>query len=60
MLALLLDQAQAKERPMKRLSEPETYRRDAPNAEVHILDAGHFALDLAADQIGQLVRSFMK
>ena len=33
------------------LSEPEAYRRDVPNAEVHVLDAGHFALDTAADQI---------
>lgn len=25
-------------------SEPEAYRRDVPNAEVRVLDAGHFAL----------------
>jgi hypothetical protein len=31
-----------------------------PHAEVYVLDAGHFALDTAADQIAQLVRSFMK
>jgi hypothetical protein len=42
------------------LSEPEAYRRDVPNAQVHVLDAGHFALDTAADQIAQLVRGFMK
>src|SRR6202050_5025483 len=42
------------------LSEPEAYRRDVPKAEVHVLDAGHFALDTAADQIAQLVRDFMK
>jgi pimeloyl-ACP methyl ester carboxylesterase len=41
-------------------SEPEAYRRDVPTAEVHIVDGGHFALDTAADQIAQLVRSFMK
>ena len=41
------------------LSEPEAYRRDVPKAEVHVLDAGHFALDTAADQIAQLVRGFM-
>jgi pimeloyl-ACP methyl ester carboxylesterase len=41
------------------LSEPEAYRRDVPKAEVHVLDAGHFALDTAADQIAQLVRDFM-
>ena len=33
------------------ISEPEAYRRDVPQAEIHILDAGHFALDTAADQI---------
>ena len=41
-------------------SEPEAYRRDVPKAEVHIVDGGHFALDIAADQIAQLVRHFMK
>ena len=41
-------------------SEPEAYRRDVPNAEVHIVDGGHFALDTAADQIAQFVREFMK
>src|SRR6202050_2504674 len=40
------------------LSEPEAYRRDVPNAQVHVLDAGHFALDTAADQIAALVRDF--
>jgi pimeloyl-ACP methyl ester carboxylesterase len=40
--------------------EPERYRADVPKAEVHVLDAGHFALDTAADQIAQLVRGFMK
>ncbi len=37
------------------LSEPEAYRRDVPKAEVHVLDAGHFALDTAADEIAGLV-----
>ena len=41
------------------LSEPEAYRRDVPTAEVHLLDAGHFALDTEADQIAQLVGNFM-
>ncbi len=40
-------------------SEPEAYRRDVPNAQVHIVDGGHFALDTAADQIAELVRGFM-
>jgi len=36
------------------ISEPEAYRRDVPNAEVHVLDAGHFALDTKADEIAAL------
>ena len=41
------------------ISEPEAYRRDVPSAEVHILDAGHFALDTAADDIAARVRGFL-
>jgi pimeloyl-ACP methyl ester carboxylesterase len=41
------------------ISEPEAYHRDVPNAPVHILDAGHFALDTHADEIAALVREFM-
>src|SRR6201993_3846956 len=40
-------------------SEPESYRRDVPNAEVHIVDGGHFALDTAADEIAALVEGFV-
>jgi pimeloyl-ACP methyl ester carboxylesterase len=39
--------------------EPERYRKDIPDAEVHVLDAGHFALDTKADEIAELVRRFM-
>ena len=42
------------------LSEPESYRRDVPSAEVHVLEAGHFALDVAADEITGYVRGFLK
>jgi pimeloyl-ACP methyl ester carboxylesterase len=42
------------------LGEPERYRKDVPEAEVHVLDAGHFALDTKADEIAALVREFMK
>ena len=45
--------------PSFELSGPEAYRRDVPNAEVHVLDAGHFALDTAADEIAALVREFV-
>jgi pimeloyl-ACP methyl ester carboxylesterase len=39
--------------------EPERYRKDVPTARVHVLDAGHFALDTAADEIGALVGDFV-
>jgi pimeloyl-ACP methyl ester carboxylesterase len=42
------------------LSEPEAYRRDVPNAQVHVLDAGHFALDTKADEIARLVDHFIE
>lgn len=41
------------------ISEAEAYRADVPRAEVHILEAGHFALDTAADQIAGLVQDFV-
>jgi pimeloyl-ACP methyl ester carboxylesterase len=40
--------------------EPERYRKDVPSAGVHVLDAGHFALDTKADEIAGLVRGFME
>jgi pimeloyl-ACP methyl ester carboxylesterase len=40
------------------ISEPEAYRRDVPTAQVHVLDAGHFALDTAPDEIAASIRSF--
>jgi pimeloyl-ACP methyl ester carboxylesterase len=42
------------------LGEPGRYRKDVPNAEVRVLDAGHFALDTKADEIAVLVLEFMK
>jgi len=40
-------------------AEADAYRRDVPKARVHVLDAGHFALDTAADEIAGLIRAFM-
>src|SRR5271154_4221562 len=40
--------------------EPERYRKDVPNAQVHVLEAGHFAMDTKADEIAARVREFMK
>jgi len=39
--------------------EPERYRKDVQKAEVHVLDAGHFALDTKADEIAEIFREFM-
>jgi pimeloyl-ACP methyl ester carboxylesterase len=41
------------------ISEPDAYRRDVPGAEIHILEAGHFALDTASDEIAGHVRRFL-
>lgn len=35
------------------------YARDVPDAEIHILDAGHFALDEKLDEIAALIRGFL-
>jgi pimeloyl-ACP methyl ester carboxylesterase len=35
------------------------YQRDVPGAEVHVLEAGHFALDEKADEIAVLMRAFL-
>jgi pimeloyl-ACP methyl ester carboxylesterase len=36
------------------------YADDVPKAEVHLLKAGHFALDEATDEIASLVREFLE
>jgi pimeloyl-ACP methyl ester carboxylesterase len=36
------------------------YAGDVPGAEIHILEAGHFALDEATDEIASLVRNFLE
>lgn len=37
----------------------EPYRRDLPAAKVHLLDAGHFALETEGARITQLMRAFL-
>jgi len=37
----------------------EAYKRDLPDAEIHLLDAGHFALDEKNDEIARLVLVFL-
>jgi len=38
----------------------EAFKRDLPDAELHILDAGHFALDEANEEVAALVLDFLK
>jgi len=38
----------------------EAYRRDLPDAEIHLLDTGHFALETHASEIGALMRGFLE
>jgi pimeloyl-ACP methyl ester carboxylesterase len=36
------------------------YLRDLPDAELHLLDGGHFALETHGDEIADLIRDFLK
>ena len=35
------------------------FAEDVPNAEIHLLDGGHFLLESAGDQVAELIRDFM-
>jgi pimeloyl-ACP methyl ester carboxylesterase len=37
----------------------EAFKRDNPNAEVHLLDAGHFALESKGEEIAAIIREFL-
>lgn len=37
----------------------EAYRRDLPDAEIHLLNTGHFALETHATEIADLIRDFL-
>ena len=37
----------------------EAFKRDLPNAQVHLLDTGHFALETHAIEIAQFIRNFL-
>lgn len=41
------------------VAEAAAYKRDLPGADVHILDAGHFALYEKPDQIADLMKEFL-
>jgi hypothetical protein len=41
------------------IAEVTALRRDVPKAEVHVLDAGHFALDESVDDVARFMRGFL-
>jgi pimeloyl-ACP methyl ester carboxylesterase len=45
--------------PSFAVAEVQAYKADVPGAEVHVLDAGHFALDEAVMEAAGLIRSFV-
>jgi pimeloyl-ACP methyl ester carboxylesterase len=45
--------------PVFDIAEVAAIKQDVPKADVHILDAGHFALDESADDIAKLMRNFL-
>jgi pimeloyl-ACP methyl ester carboxylesterase len=46
--------------PSFTIAGAEAYRSDVPNAQVHLLSAGHFAMDEAANQVAELTRNFLE
>lgn len=46
--------------PFFTLAGAEAYRRDLPQAELHVLDAGHFALETRGSQIAALIQEFLE
>ena len=47
-------------RRLRNIAETAAYQRDPPKAEVHILDAGHFAHSDKPDKIANLVSDFVR
>lgn len=45
--------------PFFTMAGAEAYTRDLPDAELHLLDAGHFALETHVAQIANLIREFL-
>jgi pimeloyl-ACP methyl ester carboxylesterase len=45
--------------PVFDIAEVAALKKDLPKAEVHLLDAGHFALDESASDVARLMRGFL-
>ncbi len=46
--------------PSFQAAEAAAYARDLPKADIHLIDAGHFALDEQPDEVAALIRGFMQ
>ena len=44
---------------MRVIKGAEAYKRDIPEAEIHLLDTGHFALETHASEIAARIRDFL-
>jgi pimeloyl-ACP methyl ester carboxylesterase len=42
------------------VEEADNYRADLPDAQVHLLDGGHFVLDTRADEAAEHIRAFLE
>src|SRR5689334_20407989 len=46
--------------PFFTLEGAKAYQRDIPNAELHLIDTGHFALEDSSDFIAERIKQFLK
>ena len=42
------------------LAAAAAYQRDLPDAQIHLLDAGHFALETHAEEVATLIGTFLE
>jgi len=45
--------------PIFAVGEASAFRRELPKAEIHVIEAGHFAFDEAVDEVAALTRAFL-
>jgi pimeloyl-ACP methyl ester carboxylesterase len=45
--------------PVFAVGEAAAFRRELPKAEIHVIEAGHFAFDEAVDEVAVLTRAFL-
>ena len=46
--------------PIFTVEGAKAFQRDLPKAELHLLAAGHFALEEASDEIAERINSFLR